>query len=631
MMFQFFKKSTKPNEQIQAFFDWVCTGLNDRECVFVNTSNTKGHFYFTPPFQFGDMPKKSKKLLKNQRVAFYLCSPDTVDTLPQNTQQDDWINIFQSAKLNIFENKSRGKIQRPLYWGLSDKEKQETLKACRKVLTDFLQQKTKNTNDFFEYFKTVGVQAQQRSDVGVALWVDGKLRGSTVTINKPLWEGIISGVKQSAQDIRFDSIAEDELLRTRIEITIISSLKIPLLESEIDRGDIYYTKGYFLKKEDKEGWFLPEIFNVLSFRNLEQFLVSLATQKTRISVEEVGDADIFVFEVDDFIESTDHERPLSLEGPLLAHYSKSCDEMMRWAQRSAELLCFIQEPDGNIPAVTDVHSGIHKRRVDLPRLAFTALVLARFGKVTHSNSFIQSAEKSCEFICGYVFWKGDILKNISTATLAYFGQLLLVLKRNNDAQKVAKEIEKRLISESFEVITFSQSASFLWQMKKKDEQYFDVFLQTTLVIEKEFKRVTRNSEPFNFIAWAEVVHTFFYYKPSFSKLVANIFISHQKYDGSFPSSAVDSFSYTRGVGKIFEVLALYPDEYKQELHDVLTWLYRMQYNEENTFFIPSVHRRIALGGFRHDYSHSEVWIDSAGHTLLGYLRLLEKTQNNKNT
>jgi hypothetical protein len=82
--------------------------------------------------------------------------------------------------------------------------------------------------------------------------------------------------------------------------------------------------------------------------------------------------------------------------------------------------------------------------------------------------------------------------------------------------------------------------------------------------------------------------------------------------------------YARGTGKVFEVLALAPNEAPGAIDRVLGWLLSMQYRSDSAFFVPHEHWPRVLGGLRHDYYGPDAWIDAAGHFLLGLARLRER-------
>ena len=126
----------------------------------------------------------------------------------------------------------------------------------------------------------------------------------------------------------------------------------------------------------------------------------------------------------------------------------------------------------------------------------------------------------------------------------------------------------------------------------------------------------------NLAQWAELVNTFWGVDQPFAEKVLDWLKAQQLPSGAFPESTASDFVYTRGTGKISEVLALDPERNRTAIEAVLPWLIAMQYDEENTFFIPPEARPKILGAFRHDYLNPEAWVDSAGHVLLGGARLL---------
>ena len=67
-----------------------------------------------------------------------------------------------------------------------------------------------------------------------------------------------------------------------------------------------------------------------------------------------------------------------------------------------------------------------------------------------------------------------------------------------------------------------------------------------------------------------------------------------------------------------EVLSVIDSIPRERLEKSLIWTMNMQYNEENSYFIPKEWQAICHGGLRHDYFNQEIWIDSLGHMLIVY-------------
>ena len=121
--------------------------------------------------------------------------------------------------------------------------------------------------------------------------------------------------------------------------------------------------------------------------------------------------------------------------------------------------------------------------------------------------------------------------------------------------------------------------------------------------------------------WAELAAAF-PTDSNTSREVRDWLRSWQLPSGAFPETTTSDFVYSRGTGKVFEVLALRPAESPGALDRALAWLLSMQYRPNSAFFVPYEHWGRVLGGLRHDYYGPDAWIDAAGHFLLGLARLL---------
>ena len=81
-------------------------------------------------------------------------------------------------------------------------------------------------------------------------------------------------------------------------------------------------------------------------------------------------------------------------------------------------------------------------------------------------------------------------------------------------------------------------------------------------------------------------------------------IDQQLRSGAFPDTTSSSFVYSRGTGKVFEVLAASHDapDAEDAAAAALGWLLGMQYRPDSMFFIPSEHRDRAVS-----YTHLDVY------------------------
>jgi hypothetical protein len=139
---------------------------------------------------------------------------------------------------------------------------------------------------------------------------------------------------------------------------------------------------------------------------------------------------------------------------------------------------------------------------------------------------------------------------------------------------------------------------------------------------ERFARATAAEQPVSLAEWAELGAA----SPvdsTTSRDVRDWLRSWQLSSGAFPESTASDFVYSRGTGKIFEVLAVRPAEAPSAIDRAFGWLRSMQYRPDSAFFVPHEHWGRVLGGLRHDYYGPDAWIDAAGHFLLGLARLRE--------
>lgn len=597
-------------KRLEAFFDWARDIINESECVYVNLPGYSKYFYFEFPLYPNARPFKSGKQPLGMKVAFKI-------SLPQKQNHDqEWIKIFSSPELEISENKNRSHTTEPLRFGLNEEEKKLALKIARDVLEKSLANDERINES--AHLKNLPPKFYLKTNLDAALWTNGQLRGSMVIESRLLGEGIAEAAILASRDCRFKPLAHSELKNTRIEITLMSNLQIPLSQNEFKKNQIYSEKGYLLKQNSRIGWYLPQAFNSRKFETLKEFLDSLAEEKAGLTKHSYQYGDVSIFEVEDFIESENHQMVLRLCGPAAKQNLefKIYDSEFNF-RMAADWLCRIQEEDGNFPPITDPFTS-RQTQIDWPRLAFTAWALAEFGKTVEEEKYLKSAEKSFDYLSKFLLSTEGLQIVNYDLTLAYFGQLSTSLKKQKEAGLAASKILQRA-NTKIDTISRAQIVSFLKNWLKnvttasEAQNYLERLLKN---LKDSFEKNLKNNAAMNLAVWAELVNTFSVIDQEFSEKVADWLKAKQLADGAFPESTESNFVYTRGTGKIFEVLALDHAKNKKSLEKALTWLTSMQYDEENTFFIkPEIKQKI-LGGFRHDYFNHEAWIDAAGHLLL---------------
>ena len=607
-MFTFFNENKR---LLNAIFEWLSEVVGENDFVSVDFGKYSGFYRFEFPLRSGDRPQKISPLQKS-KITFVIRKPDKLSS------GDQWATIFSSPEIEVLENKNRPHTIKPLRWGFSDEKRVAAFRIARDALQKFLEDASRLERNYFLAFPP---RFSLRTDVDVALWVKGRLRGSSVVEGMSLGEGIAEAAILSSRDSRFKPLSSEDLPDTRIEVTIMHDIRVPLSERERSKNAIYPEKGYLLEKNSKKGWYLPEVFNIKRFRNLEDFLGDLAQEKAGLNRAVYKKASVFIFEVDDFIESEDHSLALALWGPVIKndHLIPNSEFIIPRLRAAADWLCRIQEPDGNFPPIIDSFTGRATKQIDWPRFAFTAWALAEFGKAIREGKYIQAATKSFEYL------KRNLISN-SELTLAYFGQLSVVLGKTKEARSVGEKLLERSDAFLFDSITIAQIASFFKILSKNDTRFSTPFKNFAAALKTNFEANLKKDSVMNLAVWAELVNVFSGVDQEFSENVALWLKKHQLPNGAFTESTNSNFVYTRGTGKIFEVLALDPKKNKAAFERALTWLFSMQYNEENMFFVPEEICPKILGGIRHDYFNQEAWIDSAGHYLFGGMRFIRTTR-----
>ncbi len=609
--------------QINAFSSWLLKNSLENEVVFIDLPHQER-------FLKGNFFNKIK-----ERPSFVLCRKDGLsEALKKNnlSHTNGWQSIFLSNEFEILENKEKYHSENlPIRFGLTEKEKEEALNHSRHILENFLK-KGGNREDLPKI--TTG-RFSQKVNVDVVLWVDGELRGSRIVESLPLGDAIEEATILACRDERFKPVSFEELNSTTIEIAILSNLRIPLLKKEKASNFIYTEKGYLMSVGGRRGWFLPAVFNCVSFSGLNDFLVNLIEKKIGISRSFLSNALVEIFEVDNFIEST-KKRPLSLNGPIVL---SSCgvpekDIYSRFyesANNSADFVCRIQENDGNIPPIINPLSG-KISQIDWVRMALTAWSLSLWGETTKNSLYKESARKSFVYLKENLYDHPNIPTYSRCLSLIYYRRLSVVLGENEEAEKSGKMIIGLIPNLDYEPILYSQIAIHLMDVASQDNDYLKNGEELVGIVSEDYEKGIKEGG-LELARYPELIYLFneIGKKTNNKELLANAskindwYVSKQLKDGSFPSKDGSAFSYVRGTGKIFEVLSLDLEKNKKVIEKTMLWIMDTQYTKENTFFIKNDIKEKILGGFRHDNLNQEVWIDATAHILIG-ASLLRKTK-----
>lgn len=530
--------------------------------------------------------------------------------------------IYQDSTLSVFENPKRHKTLLPIRFGLAEIEKNELLAIARESLVVLLNlDNLESSND-----KILGQSDRLRlpSGAGVALWVEGVVRGSIIIDSGlTLSESVIRAIKLASRDLRFKPITFDEVSKAQIEITIIGELKVESTEAVIE-----YTNGYLAISEQGRGWYIPEVFNCRNFFNYEDFKSSLLFDKARLSVN--SNYKILSFAVEDFIESAGGA--FTLKGPIICKKhpkSINSEAVSEMAEAAAKWICVLQEADGCVPAAYDVLSGRSKQVVDWPRLTFTAWALAEYGKYSGADEYISAARKAYLYFEKYFIHEIPVNVEASRLAIAYaYAGNYLLAAGNIPAAKIIKEKLVGIDESALQTISAINTLSFRVRLVKNGEGTYETLLDSFHNLVSRFNKEKNNlsTEIATYPELAVVASELYkYYKDIRYKEIADeIFLwlkKHQRKDGAFAASVRGGQPYTRGTTKIFEVLALESEVNKESIHLALDWIWSMQYDANNTFYIRKNSIPYVTGSFRSSVGNTDAWIDSAAHFIIGVSRM----------
>lgn len=605
------------SEQLRVFFSWLSEFVKEEDVILVESSKGKKYFSFTFPLRVGDLAKEIP--VPREEATFLVRQPHTSEVIPDSS----WVKIFLSPELEIFERRSRIRIALPLRWGLAVEEKKLAIRIAHDALTQYFFDAKNLANS---YFSNLSPRLLSHATVGVALWVGGTLRGSQIVETESFAQGVASAAILASQDKRFEPILPSEREHIQVQVTLAHNLRMPLSAVELSANRIYPEKGYLLQNGRRKGWFLPEVFNVRRFLDLNQLIENLAREKAGLDPVVAKDSRIFIFEVDDFVESAEGDVPLALYGPMpRSHAAPFPREFFLSSLRLAlHWLSALQKPDGDILAVINPLSGQEKPH-DSTRLAFTAFAAAEFGRTTNDSVATTLAQR-CWSYCSQNFSKAPPLSRIYGAWLA------LTLGKRVDALMLADALAKEIGDPGAfreDPILLSQLASLLGRLSHYDKDLLPIALKSAAIVKEEFELKNRRHEPISLALYAELMNSSLILASvtgatelsRFADEISEWLVAYQLPIGAFAATTASAFPYVRGTGKVVEVLALNSKRYGAVVDRALAWLISMQFDTQSSYFVRQELRPRIIGGFRHDYLNQEAWIDAAGHILLAGARL----------
>ena len=636
MLWRFFQKITDQADdfyhtsQVEEFFAWLHADTlpKKRELIFLNL-----------PLQQELIDSQTKKKVSYESkilVAFVLCESGQLDyslkILNHAVTKKSWHLVFYASGIEIWESVLRHGEVLPIRFGIREEEKKRILNFARKCMEGFFKNTTVEKD---EQDTTDVLKGEETANMDVALWINGDLRGSIIIENRSLYEGVRHASLSALRDKRMKPVELHELVDAQIEITIFSDLRLPLRKKDINNLNIDGRKGYYVIYEGKYGWYLPAVFNCVKFKRMVHLRESLILEKAKISQESIDGVSLYAYMVEGFMEGGGGE-VLLLDGAVA--YKEIdvknspplfIEEVRARGDLAAEWLLSMQDEDGFMPLYADaIHSSFG--RMDWVRLACTVHALACYGEVTDSEKFLKGARRTLNYLAHHLLGITNFSANESIAALVYLARTAMVMNENIMLRDIMLQIMLHRQSLNYEPILMANMAtlfalqasdnpSLLREGKAFAGQVFDDF-QTKL---NEKKHIQLAQYP-------ELAHALeLLYRLTgediYAKKVTQVkewLLAQQFGNGAFPSDTHSSFIYSRGTGKIFEMLAATPELHTKALEKSFKWLARMQYGEDNAYFVAPAFRSRIHGGLRHDHANSEAWIDSAGHFLLGIARII---------
>lgn len=538
-----------------------------------------------------------------------------------------WRKIFNHQNYEIYEKfETSSSVVKPLRFGLSCEEQEIVLAIARKSLVGFVRREAISSVFSISKFNEV-------CDVGVIIWIKGRLRGSQIVTGMPLHKGVIEATKRSCVDGRFQSVNEDELVYTRIEVTLLHSLKMPLMYKEVKMDTLHYNKVYSASLGGKEGVYVPAVFNCVRFQSLQHLAGFLFIEKMSINFSSHDFKHITLSESSGYIETDNLRSSLPLDGPIpqvMISNDSLHDRLEVLSSRALAYLERNQEISGMIPMV--IQPATRGQRVDdLARFIFTTYSLFLYHTKTKNPQSRRIAEKSFNYIRKNIYVHTFLSNGHKAGAFVYYAMSAKLFQDEEEYEK-SREVLKVLVDVSpYDPILYSQYALLLLDGD-------DVSIKNSVsYIEKlflDFKTKQKRKEEIDLASYSELpklllaLGAIFPEKDFYcieSKRIIEWYMARQNSDGSFYSSTTRSFSYTRGTAKILEVLSGIENIPQQKLENAFRYCVNMQYNKENSYFIPKELQDICEGGLRHDYYNQEIWIDGIGHILIAFANL--KTKN----
>ncbi|HWO07133.1 MAG TPA: AMMECR1 domain-containing protein [Candidatus Paceibacterota bacterium] len=540
---------------------------------------------------------------------------DFIVTIPRRARENEmnWAPIYSSPALEVLEKRSDSHVA-PLRWGIDEGEQQKLLMLARTAIERFVRDReTVVRAEFGDLPPRFLLEAR----LDVTVWIGGEMRGSRFA-HGPLAQGVIDAALRACRDPRYKPVAAGELPDMRVEIVVFSPLEVPLTRSEHSTGRVYPEKGYVFRSGAREGWYLPEVHTALRLPTLTQLLDSLITRKARVRPHSATGS-VHMFDVIDWIESPDRTTALRLVGPIPARPED--EDGLAWCTEAAEWLCRIQEEDGHMPAVIDASTGRSARTkpADWLRLAAVGHALAIFGAYVDNDAYMDAARRIYAYISRFDFGTHLSHRAEYPLMLAYMVKLARALDEQETCSTLVHRLDQALSKRRHSVLAAAHIAAALQESHEEAVRNRGRAMQEELV-----RRFQSERASFNAVEWAEAAALIWQTDQGSAHTIMDAIAA-----SDMPSEKrrfESPYAYTRGAAKLLEVFSLDPRRYHAHIETLSRWLRTMQYTKSSAYFVSKDVVPRLLGGFRHDWSNTDAWIDTAGHCLIAAARLFQHSR-----
>ncbi len=609
-------RSARPTDSLGAVVAWIRTISLEGDLFVLETGDAREVLSFPFPSMPGAAPEGTSAPEDSPRVRFLVRSGPSAGRALGSA----WRSVLRVRELEVLERDAPHGRQRPLRLGLSDAEAIAALQHVRRCAAHFV---LATPGSVPEADARENPRLALRSGVAVAVWTRGRLRGSIVCPPGSALRALGQAAVWACQDARFERLTPSDLDDTVFQATLLHAPRVRLSPDEIATHTAYHDKALTASLGLRSGIYLPEIFNLASHRTLRSLTNSLAREKAGIVTANEGT----LFEVCDMteiVESSDRSRAVRLDGPVArradavlspAIARESGEAAIAWIAR-------IQREDGALPLRVRPVPGISDG-LDVPRMAMTAEGLAAFGVAHDFLPAVAMARRVLEWVERSEAARSDGGHGFLIAIYMAKAKLLL------DGKRVADDASRALAARlppshgDLPVLAASHALALLGLLARAGggsgalSRYQDAL---TRDLAARFELARSGAAPASLAEWAELGMA---PDPETARRVKDWLCMQQLPSGAFPDTTRSDFVYTRGTGKIFEVLAdSRAPRHVEAATAALEWLVHMQYRTDSVFFVPTEHRAQVLGAIRHDYTDADAWIDSAGHLLLGLARRL---------